>query len=285
MEKLNMLALIVLDVKNAFLHGELKETVHMHQPIGYRDPSHPDYMFVYCASLYMGLSKHHQLGIKDLLIMYLLLVFSNSRSDNSLFIYKKGHEMAYILLYVDDIILTASSDALRRSIMTLLGTEFSMKNLGPLNYFLGIAVTRHKGGMFLSQRKYAEDIIERAGMSSCKPTFTPVDTKPKLSVSSGDPYEDPTHFRSLAGALQYLTFTRPDISYGVQQICLHMHAPRDTHMLALKRIIRYIKGTLDHGLHHYPSSITNLVSYTDADWGGMSRYTTFNVRILRIFGR
>ncbi|XP_060190427.1 uncharacterized mitochondrial protein AtMg00810-like [Lycium barbarum] len=184
--------------------------------------------------------------------------------------------MAYILLYVDDIILTASSDTLRRSIMDRLGSEFAMKELGPLNYFLGIVVTRHKSGMFLSQRKYAEEIIDHAGMSSCKPSLTPVDTKPKVSTTSGAPYEDPTHYRSLAGALQYLTFTRPDISYVVQQVCLHMHdprddhmhSPRDDHMHALKRIVRYIQGTLDHGLHLYPSSVTDLVSYTDPDWGG-----------------
>lgn len=104
-------------------------------------------------------------------------------------------------------------------------------------------------------------------MSSCKSSTTPVDTNPKVSASAGDPSEDPTHFRSPAGALQYLTFTRADISYVVQQIYLHMHAPRVTHMLALKRIIRYIQGTLDHGLHLYPSSFHDLVSYTDADWG------------------
>ncbi|XP_060182071.1 uncharacterized mitochondrial protein AtMg00810-like [Lycium barbarum] len=97
--------------------------------------------------------------------------------------------------------------------------------------------------MFLSQRKYAEEIIDRAGMSSCKATFTQVNTKPKVSGTSGDPYDDPTHYRSLAGALQYLTFTRPDISYAVQQ------------------------GTLDYGLHLYPSSVADLLSYTDADWG------------------
>ncbi|XP_060210210.1 uncharacterized mitochondrial protein AtMg00810-like [Lycium barbarum] len=104
-----------------------------------------------------------------------------------------------------------------------------MKDLGPLSYFLSIHVTRHKDGLFLSQRKYAEEIIDRAGMSSCKATYTPVDTKPKVSSTSGAPYDDPTHYCSLASALQYLTFTRPDISY------------------ALKRIIRYIHGTLDYG--------------------------------------
>ncbi|XP_060182043.1 uncharacterized mitochondrial protein AtMg00810-like [Lycium barbarum] len=121
------------------------------------------------------------------------------KCDNSLFIYRKGTDMAYILLYVDDIILTASSNALHLSIKGLLSSEFAMKDLGPLNYFLGIAVSRHKGGMFLSQRKYAEQIIERAGMSSCKSSPTPVDTKEKVSATSSATYEDPTLYRSLAG--------------------------------------------------------------------------------------
>ncbi|KAE8664877.1 UDP-N-acetylglucosamine 1-carboxyvinyltransferase 2-like [Hibiscus syriacus] len=194
--------------------------------------------------------------------------FSNSKSDTSLFLYKHGSDMAYLLLYVDDIILTASSEHLRKSIMAHLNSEFAMKDLGFLNYFLGISVTRHKGGLFLSQQKYAEDIIDRAGMHSFKPIQTPFDTKPKVSATSGARYADPAQYRSLAGALQYLTFTRPDISYAIQQICLYMHDPRDEHMNALKRIIRYIQGTLHLGLHISPSSITDLVSYTDADWGG-----------------
>ena len=109
--------------------------------------------------------------------------------------------MAYILWYVDDIIFTASSDALRCSIIALLSYEFAIKNLGRLNYFLCIVVTIHKGGMFLSQRKYTDEIIERAGMSSCKPTLTPIDSKPKVSANSNSPYVDPALYRSLAGAL------------------------------------------------------------------------------------
>ena len=127
--------------------------------------------------------------------------FSQSKSDNSLFIYKKGLEMAYILLYVDDIILTASSVALRKSIMLLLNSKFAMKDLGPLSYFLGIAITQHVGSLLLSQKKYANKIIEHACMSSCKPCPTPVDTKPKLSAKTSTPYEDPTHYRSLVKAL------------------------------------------------------------------------------------
>ncbi|KAK4369257.1 hypothetical protein RND71_013049 [Anisodus tanguticus] len=105
-------------------------------------------------------------------------------------------------------------------------------------------------------------------MSSCKSTSTPVDAKPKLSAAAGAPYEDPTRYRSLAGALQYLTFTRPDITYVVQQVCLFMYDPRVEHMNRIKRIIRYIQGTLDYGLHLYPSSTSTLVSYTYVDWGG-----------------
>ena len=105
-------------------------------------------------------------------------------------------------------------------------------------------------------------------MSSWKSSPTPVDTKAKLSASYGNSYHGPTEYRSLAGALQYLTFTRPDISYDVQQVCLFMHDPKTQHMSALKRIIRYIHDTLDFDLHLYPSSVNKVVSYTDADWAG-----------------
>ncbi|XP_047341171.1 uncharacterized mitochondrial protein AtMg00810-like [Impatiens glandulifera] len=143
-----------------------------------------------------------------------------------------------------------------------------MKDLGPLSYFLGIAVTRHKNCLFLSQTKYAHDIIKKAGMTDCNPASTPVDSKGKMSTQSGIFYGDPISYRSLCGALKYLTFTRPNISYVVQQVCLFMHAPQVAHMNALKRIICYIQGTADYGLQLYKSSITSLISYTDADWDG-----------------
>ncbi|WJX17055.1 hypothetical protein P8452_07010 [Trifolium repens] len=256
-----------LDVKNAFLHGNLNETVYMNQPPGFRDLQHPDYVCLLKKSLY-GLKQAPRAWYQRFTDFVATLGFSHSVCDHSLFIYRRGDDTAYILLYVDDIILTASSDTLRQSIMSKLNSEFAMKDLGPLSYFLGISVTRHSGGMFLSQSKYAEEIIEKAAMSSCKPVSTPVDTKAKLSGTSGNPYHDPSEYRSLAGALQYLTFTRPDISYAVQQVCLFMHDPKTQHMTALKRIIRYIKGTSTHGLHLYPSTVDKLTTYTDADWGG-----------------
>nr|GEZ69704.1 ribonuclease H-like domain-containing protein [Tanacetum cinerariifolium] len=178
-----------------------------------------------------------------------------------------GTDIAYLLLYVDDIVLTASSTAFFQRIITSLHAEFSMTDLGPLNYFLDVSVTRDTSGMFLSQQKYATDVLERAGILTCNPCHTPVDTDSKLSAD-GNPVFDPTLYRSLAGALQYLTFTWPSISYAVQQVCLFMHDPREPPFLYFKRILRYARGTLSYGLQLYSSTTSTLVAYSDADWAG-----------------
>ncbi|KAL8140709.1 hypothetical protein V2J09_006730, partial [Rumex salicifolius] len=130
------------------------------------------------------------------------------------------------------------------------------------------AITNDSQEIFLTQEKYPHEILEEAGMSNCKPTSTPVNLADKLSSFEGDLFSDPTLYRSLAGALQYLTFTRPDIQYVVQQICLHMHAPREAHFSALKWILRYIKGTAMFGLKLSPESLSQLIAYFDADWVG-----------------
>lgn len=173
-----------------FLHGELKETVYMHQPLGFKDPNLPHHVCRLRKSLY-GLKQAPRAWYKRFENYVYSIGFSQSKSGNSLFIYGKDAHMAYLLLYVDDIILTASSDDLRKSIISRLSSEFAIKDLGPLSYFLGIAVTRHDGGLFLSQKKYVDEILERAGMSSCKSRPTPVDTKLKLSAKTSTPYEDP----------------------------------------------------------------------------------------------
>lgn len=175
---------------------------------------------------------------------------------------------AYLLLYVDDIILTISSTAAIASITAALSREFDMKDLGPLHYFLGLSVTGTASGMILSQHKYMDEILLRANMSSSNPCATPVDTASKLSAASGPPIDDPTSFRSLVGALNYLISTRLYISYDVQQIYLFMHDPRAPHLAALKRIIRYIRVTLDHGLFLPAASELSPIAYSNADWVG-----------------
>ncbi|GJS14893.1 ribonuclease H-like domain-containing protein [Tanacetum coccineum] len=165
--------------------------------------------------------------------------------------------IAYFVLYL----------AQAQQIIRSLHQEFAMTDLGPLNYFLGISVTRDSAGLFLSQKKYVVEILDKAHMVNCNPSRTPIDTESKLG-SDGDLVSDPTLYWSLADSLQCLTFTRPDISYAVQHVCLYMHDPRESHFSALKRILRYVRGTLDYGLQLFSSSTTDLVTYSDADWAG-----------------
>jgi hypothetical protein len=176
--------------------------------------------------------------------------------------------ITYLLLYVDDIIVTASSPSFLQRLLDKLHSEFAMTDLGDLHYFLGMVVRRSPDGLFLSQRQYALDILERAGMTDCHSSPTPVDTILKLSATHGDLLPDATDYRSLAGGLQYLTLTRPDISYAVQQICLHMHAPRTPHLALVKRVLWYIRGILDFSLQIRSSSSTTLTAYSNADWAG-----------------
>jgi hypothetical protein len=123
-----------------------------------------------------------------------------------------------------------------------------MNDLRPLHHFLGVSIQYQAGGLFLTQHQFALDILERAGMVDCKPVSMPVDTQAKVFTESGPPVADLTHFRSLARALQYLTFTWPDIAYVVQQICLYMHDPREPHLTAMKHTLHYLWGTLDYDL-------------------------------------
>jgi histone deacetylase 1/2 len=198
------------------------------------------------------------------------LGFVASTSDISLFVLREGGSLAYLLLYVDDIILTASSSTLLQQIMAKLSSEFAMTDLGDLHHFLGISVTRSSDGLFLSQRQYAVDILQRAGMAECHSTATPVDTQAELLASDGAPLSasDSSTYRSLVGALQYLTLTRPDLAYAVQQVCLFMHDPREPHLALVKRILRYVKGTLSSGLHIGTGPVDSLTGYSDADWAG-----------------
>nr|GEU70998.1 ribonuclease H-like domain-containing protein [Tanacetum cinerariifolium] len=184
-----------------------------------------------------------------------------------IFHHRHGTDTAYLLLYVDDIVITASSESLLQQIIRSLHQEFAKTDLGPLNYFLGILITHDSSRLILSQKKYALQILDMAHMDNCNLSRTPIDTESKLR-SDGDPVSNPTLYRSLAGSLQYLTFTRLDIFYAVQQVCLYMHNPREPQFFALKQIMRYVHGTLDYGLQLFSSSTTDLVSYSDADWAG-----------------
>ncbi|XP_062200157.1 uncharacterized mitochondrial protein AtMg00810-like [Phragmites australis] len=188
-----------------------------------------------------------------------------SDHDPSLFIYRHGNNTVYFLLYVDDIVLIASSLTLLRQVISSLDHEFSLKDLSDLYFFLGVSVQRTAFGFFLLQRQYIEDILAHASMTNCNPYSTLVDTSAKFPTI-GNPVANSTDYRSIIGALQYLTFTRSDIAYAIQQACLHMHDPREPHANLLKRILRYLKDTIDHGLQLHRTSPTSLTAYIDANW-------------------
>nr|XP_020149609.1 uncharacterized mitochondrial protein AtMg00810-like [Aegilops tauschii subsp. strangulata] len=239
----------------------------MDQPVGFVDASHPDHVCLLDKSLY-GLKQAPRAWFARFAAFVRTIGFRDCRSDPSLFVLQSGDGAAYLLLYVDDIVLAASSSTLLHRLQQQLSAEFSMKDLGPLHYFMGIAVTRDARGFFLSQRGYAEELLERANMVECKPVSTPVDTHSKLSATDGSPVTDASEYHSLVGALQYLMMTRPDIAYVVQQCCLVMHDPRAAHLALVKRVLRYLRGTTDHGLHLHRSPSLDLVAYSDADWAG-----------------
>ena len=217
-----------LDVSTAFLHGNLQEQVYSQQPTGFVNPQCPDDVCLLSRSLY-GLRQAPRAWFERFVAHVTSLGFAQSKADSSLFVYHRNGEMAYLLFYVDDMILSASSTRLLQHVIARLHDAFAVKDMGQVHHFLGISVRRNREGFFLSQGQYAEEILERAGMKNCKPVATPADTRQKASATDGKLIDDSTSYRSIVGALQYLTLTRPDIAYAVQQVCLHMNAPRDVH--------------------------------------------------------
>ncbi|XP_028108194.1 uncharacterized protein LOC114307033 [Camellia sinensis] len=142
-----------------------------------------------------------------------------------------------------------------------------MKELGNLSYFLGISITTTAAGYVLSQTKYAQDILQKAGLADCKPCSSLISIKPTPPPNAAQSFSDPALYRSLVGALQYLTITRPDISFAVNQSCQHMHSPTVGHFAAVKRLLRFVKGTLTHGLSYSPSSF-DVHAFSDSNWAG-----------------
>jgi hypothetical protein len=213
--------------------------------------------------------------------MYLLtLGFVEAKSDTSLFVCRHVANTVYLLLYVNDIVLTASSTTLLHHTISTLKREFTMKDIGPLHHFLGISVQHQADKLFLTQCQLTLDVLKCAGMVDCKLVSTPMDTQIKVSVTFGPPVADLTQFRSLTGALQYLTFTRPNIAYVVQQICLHMHDPQEPHLVAMKRVLRYLRGSLDFWP---PPVMLRLLLQADGlhryGLGGLPRYTLVHLEL------
>lgn len=254
-----------LDVTNAFLHGVITEDVYMKQPPGYIDPQRPQYVCKLHKALY-GLRQAPRAWYALFSTHLQSLGFHNSLADTSLFVLSQDSDITYVLIYVDDIIVTGNNSTFITTLLSQLQTNFALKDLGDLHYFLGIEVLKTSNGLILTQHKYALDLLLKAGMTDCKPSLSPSSVKPS-TVDDSIPFLDVQFYRSIVGSLQYLTITKPEISHAVNYVCQFMHAPSQSHFAAVKRILRYIKGSLDQGLYFTPSSLF-LTAFCDADWAG-----------------
>ncbi|CAL8176533.1 unnamed protein product [Prunus armeniaca] len=218
-----------LDVRNAFLNGLLQEDVYMKQPPGFSDPLRPQYVCKLHKALY-GLKQAPRAWFQRLTSFLLKQHFFHSHSDASLFIHHGSHTSIYVLIYVDDIIVTGHSSAEISSFIDLLCSKFDSRKMGDLSFFLGMEILRTPKTISLSQTRYALDLLKKFNMELCKPCPTPLSSSTRLSSLDGDPLLDPAPYRSMVGGLQYLTLSRPDIAFAVNQVCQFMHAPCTTHL-------------------------------------------------------
>ncbi|XP_019200069.1 PREDICTED: uncharacterized protein LOC109193670 [Ipomoea nil] len=207
----------------------------MRQPPGYEDPDHPDHVCHLQRSLY-GLKQAPRAWFHRLHDFLLETGFVASKTDVSLFYYSTAGSRVFLLVYVDDIIMLGNDAVLVESLLQRLATAFKIRDLGPPTFFLGIETITVPDGMLLTQRRYIRDILQRAGMTDCKPLATPASITQSVSQST-EPFDNPTH-------------------------------PTQEYWGLLKRVLRYIKGTLDYGLRISPSRTSEIHAYSDSDWAG-----------------
>jgi hypothetical protein len=256
-----------LDVNNAFLQGNLTEEVYMQQPPGFVHKEFPHHVCKLRKAIY-GLRQAPRAWHEALKTYVVSYGFSTSCSDSSLFIYNKDGVQSFLLVYVDDLLITGSHDKFVQQYMKELSSKFSLKYLGYPHYFLGIEIVPTKNGLFLNQHRYMRDLLEKFNMAGAKPTNTPLCCSTPLKLVDGSTTADPKLFRSIVGALQYVTLTRPDLSFSINKLSQFMHKPTEIHLQQLKRTLRYLKQTINHGLQLNKPQHLLLTTFTDADWGG-----------------
>ncbi|CAJ2650750.1 unnamed protein product [Trifolium pratense] len=254
-----------MDVKNAFLNGDLLEEVYMVPPSGV---SHnPGEVCKLKKALY-GLKQAPRAWFEKFSAVIISLGFCSSDHDSALFVKTTSHGRIILSLYVDDMIITGDDVNGIDELKLQLAKRFEMKDLGPLRYFLGIEVAYSPRGYLLSQSKYIANILEQARLSDTRVVDSPLELNVKYVSSDGVPLPDPTLYRTLVGSLVYLTITRPDIAYAVHVVSQFVVSPTTVHWAAVLRILRYLRETQFQSLL-FPSSYSlELRAYSDADWAG-----------------
>ncbi|GJS93365.1 retrovirus-related pol polyprotein from transposon TNT 1-94, partial [Tanacetum coccineum] len=235
-----------MDVKTTFLYGPLKEEVYVNQPDGFIDPYHPDQVYRLKKALY-GLKQAPRAWYDELSNFLVSKGFLKGSIDPTLFITKHGEDILLVQIYVDDIIFGSTNPKLSKRFEKLMHNKFEMSMMGELKFFLGIQIHQSPRGIFINQAKYAQEILKKHGMTSCDSIGTPMATKHLDADLSGTPV-DQTKYRSMVGALMYLTTSRPDIVHATCYCARYQAKPTEKHLTAVKRIFRYFKDTINMGL-------------------------------------
>jgi hypothetical protein len=220
----------------------------MVQPPGFKDDTTPHHVFRLNKAIY-GLKQAPWAWYSALKGDILEFGFMNSKVDSSLFIYNTKYVTCYFLVYVDDLVITGNDHIFISSIIVQLGNQFSLKDIGQLHFFLGINVIPTTTGLFLSQHKYIRDLLTKMNMHEAKEVTIQLSITIVLKLIDGTSSVDSTKYKSVIGALQYLSIIRPDISFAVNKLSQFMHKPMTTYWTAAKRLLRYLKHTIFHGIH------------------------------------
>ncbi|KAL0543454.1 hypothetical protein IC582_018550 [Cucumis melo] len=256
-----------LNVKNAFLNGDLVEEVYMSPPPGFEAQFGQEVCKLQ-KSLY-GLKQSPRAWFDRFTTFVKSQGYSQGHSDHTLFTKaSKTGKIAILIVYVDDIVLTGDDQTEISQLKQRMGDEFEIKDLGNLKYFLGMEVARSKEGISVSQRKYTLDLLTETGMLGCRPADTPIEFNCKLGNSDDQVPVDKEQYQRLVGKLIYLSHTRPDISFAVSVVSQFMQAPYEKHMEAVNRILRYLKNTPGKGLMFRKTNRKTIEAYTDSDWAG-----------------
>ena len=257
-----------MDVKSAFLNGTLEEEVYTEQPMGYVVKGQEDKVLRLKKALY-GLKQAPRAWNSRIDKYFQDTGFLKCPHEHALYVKtNKNGDMLFVCLYVDDLIFTGNNPKMFEDFKKAMTREFEMTDIGLMSYYLGIEVKQMEEGIFISQEGYAREVLKKFGMENCKQIDTPVNCGTKLSKFEEGELVDATLFKSLVGSLRYLTCTRPDILFGVGLVSRYMETPTTSHLKAAKRILRYIKGTIDFGLYYSTSNNFKLVGYSDSDWAG-----------------
>ena len=260
-----------MDVKTAFLNGELEEEIYMEQPEGYQVPGKEDKVCRLKKSLY-GLKQSPRCWNRAFTEEMKKQNFRQSQADTCIFI-KEGSqasnikEITIIAVYVDDLIIITPNQNEMDEIKGHLSKAFKMKDMGSLHYCLGVNIEQTKDGLRLSQKQYIMKVIERYGLQDANPVSTPMDLNVKHVADDGySKAEDKTQYQSVIGSLLYAAIaTRPDISHAVD-LSKFNSAPTEAHLTAAKRIIRYLKGTINTSIQYRKTGNLEVIGYSDADW-------------------